>query len=65
MSRDSNSVRATASKIGLTTVLGAGIGTAVGAAIGNVPAGVAVGAALGVAGGVLMEFMQRRKRNNS
>ena len=63
MSRNSDSVRKTASKLGLTTVLGAGIGTAIGAAVGNVAAGVAVGAALGVAGGALLEFMQRRKKN--
>lgn len=62
MSRNSNSARATAGKIGLTTVLGAGIGMAVGAAIGNVSAGVAVGAVLGVVGGVVLEFMQRNKR---
>jgi hypothetical protein len=62
MSRNLNSIRATASKMGVITVLGAGIGTAIGAAIGNVAAGVAVGAAVGVAGGALFEFMQRRKR---
>lgn len=61
MSRNSNSTRATAGKMGLMAVLGAGIGTAVGAAIGNVPAGVAVGAALGVVSGALFEFFKRRK----
>ena len=62
MSRNSNSVRAMASKVGAITVLGAGVGTAIGAAMGNVVAGVAVGAALGVAGGALFEFLSRRKR---
>ncbi|MCC7164204.1 MAG: hypothetical protein IT331_17040 [Anaerolineae bacterium] len=64
MSRNSKSVRSAVGKLGLTTVLGAGIGTAVGAALGNVPAGVALGAALGVAGGALFEFIQRRKRGS-
>lgn len=62
MSRDSNSLRATASKMGVITVLGAGIGTAVGAAMGNLAAGVAIGAALGVAGGAVFELLARRKR---
>lgn len=62
MSRNSNSIRATASKMGVITVLGAGIGTAVGAVMNNVAAGVAIGAALGVAGGALFEFLSRRKR---
>jgi len=65
MSRDPNSVRATASKMGVITVLGAGIGTAVGAAMGNLSAGVAIGAAMGVAGGALFEFFSRRKRASS
>ena len=43
MSRNSDSLKATAGKMGLMTVLGAGIGTAIGAAVGNVAAGVAVG----------------------
>lgn len=63
MSRNSNSVRETAGKLGLLIVLGAGIGTAVGAALGNVGAGVAVGAALGMAGGAVFEVMQRRKKS--
>lgn len=62
MSRDPNSVRAIANKMGVITVLGAGIGTAVGAAMGNLSAGVAIGAAMGVAGGALFELFSRRKR---
>ncbi len=62
MSRDPNSLRAAASKMGVITALGAGIGTAVGAAMNNVAAGVAIGAALGAAGGALFEFLQWRKR---
>lgn len=61
MSRNSNSIRTTASKMGVITVLGAAIGTAVGAAIGNVAAGVAAGAVLGAAGGAFFEFVVRRK----
>lgn len=62
MSRNPNSVRAVASKMGVITALGAGIGTAVGAAMGNLAAGVAIGAGLGVACGALFEFLARRKR---
>lgn len=62
MSRPSNSIRTTISKMGVITALGAGVGTAVGAAIGNLPLGVAVGAVLGVAGGAVSELLQRRKR---
>jgi hypothetical protein len=62
MSRDLKSIRATASKMGVITVLGAGVGTAVGSAMGNVPAGVAIGAALGIGVGALYEFLVRRKR---
>lgn len=63
MSQNSNSFRAKASKMGVITVLGAGIGTAVGAAVGNVAAGLAVGAALGVASGAVIEILSRRKRS--
>lgn len=62
MSRNLNSIKTTASKMGVITVLGASIGTAVGAALGHVAAGVAVGAALGAAGGAFFEFFARRKR---
>ncbi|TAH49414.1 MAG: hypothetical protein EYC68_17790 [Chloroflexota bacterium] len=62
MSRNSNSARGTASRVGAFTALGVGVGTAVGAALGNVAAGVALGAGLGVAIGALLEFFQRRKR---
>lgn len=62
MARDPNSIRTTAGKMGVITVLGAAIGTAVGSAMGNVATGVAVGAALGAAGGAFFEFVIRRKR---
>lgn len=62
MSRNLNSIRSMASKMGVITVLGAGVGTAIGAALGNIAAGVAVGAGVGVAGGALFELMRRRKR---
>ena len=65
MSRNPNSIRTTANKMGVITVLGAGIGTAIGAAMGNVVGGVAVGTALGVAGGALFEFLSRRKRTST
>jgi uncharacterized membrane protein len=61
MSQDPKSPRAIASKMGVITVLGAGIGTAVGAAIGNVAVGLAVGAALGVIIGAVMEYARRRQ----
>lgn len=61
MSRNQKSLRATASKMGVITVLGAGIGTAVGSAIGNVSLGVGAGAILGVALGALFEFIRRRE----
>ncbi len=62
MSHDPNSIRATASKLGVITALGASVGTAVGAAMGNVAVGVAIGAGLGIALGGLLELFARRKR---
>ncbi|HZQ06361.1 MAG TPA: hypothetical protein VFD70_07250 [Anaerolineae bacterium] len=64
MSRNTKSVTKAASRMGVITVLGAGIGTAVGAAMGNVSAGVAVGAGLGLVAGAAWELVQRRKRTH-
>lgn len=61
MSQDPKSVRSTASRMGVITVLGAAIGTAVGSAMGNVAAGVAAGAGLGVVIGAILEYVRRRQ----
>ncbi len=61
MSRNTKSPT-TVGRMGVISVLGAGIGTAVGAAIGNVSAGVAVGAGLGLVAGAVWELVQRRRR---
>ncbi len=65
MARKPESLKATAGKMGLLTVLGAGIGTAVGAAIGNVTVGVAAGAALGLVGGAVYEFWYKKDRTGN
>ncbi len=62
MSREVKSASAVASRLGLMTVLGAGVGTAIGAVVGNMTLGIGVGAVLGFVVGAVLEILRRRKR---